>query len=220
MNIKQRWHGIACIILLGFFMLLPGMTLLHGQETDPQTTKEEEKPKKEAPDNPGKKVKPTKEQTPEQTAAKRKEAEAREKAAAEAKAKAKAEAVAKEQTDETGEYVYTNVLVGTDPAASIDAAAQDMQKAKEYWQGLKATLDKNIVELKATLQQLQEKLLQTKMKYLSEASPLRQTELQNEINKLIENITNQENVLLNSEQLLKDLAEKARKAGVPPGWVR
>ncbi len=230
---RSKTSGFKPVVVLGVWLLilLPGITMLHSLEGDPGRTTQEDttKKKKNTVDSTGKETGQGRLQTPAQTTAIRKAQEAREKALAEAKAKTLAEAKAAANTD-TNTTSSEDSTIPTDTSNSIPTAiiapvtttpeVVDPIKTKIYWKGLKIELDKKIEELKTTLIFTQEKLGQTRMKFLSEPSPLRQREMQEEINKLIEEIGIYENALANTEQQLKDLSDKARKAGVPPGWVR
>lgn len=221
---KIKWSSFVWSMLLVFFIVQPGFKGLNGQESDPKTTQQQEEDKQEnkkAKDTSTKAPQKGKEQTPEQTAAKRRELEAREKAKAEAQAKAKAEATAKAQ-EASGEYVYTNALIIQNAlsATGENATIPDSQQPKEFWITLKANLEKEIADAKTNLSTMQQQLLQLRMEYLRESSPLRQNEIQAKITKLVEDIAYHEQFLTNENQLRSSLAERARKAGVPPGWVR
>ncbi len=113
-------------------------------------------------------------------------------------------------------------------APKINKAAAEPQKpekippeqTKEYWQKLKIDLETKINELKVKISNEQSEINRLNTEYLIVDLPLEKAALKKEIDKLTE-MLRVDNISLNSLQADYDaLPEKARRAGIPPGWIR
>lgn len=94
------------------------------------------------------------------------------------------------------------------------------EQTKEYWQKLKNDLEIKINEFKVKISNEQSDLNRLNTEYLIVDLPLEKAALKNEIDKLTE-MLRVDNISLNSLQADYDaLPEKARRAGIPPGWIR
>lgn len=113
-------------------------------------------------------------------------------------------------------------LVG-DEKQKLDQDAQeekDPKKKRKYWVELKTNLEKEIGVLREKVKEDQLRLNRLVTNHISMSLPLQKIDLKNQIDKLSATLENEKLKLETLEQRLKSLPEQARKAGVPPGWVR
>ncbi len=97
---------------------------------------------------------------------------------------------------------------------------KDPQKEREYWSDLKNKLEKQVAELNKKVEADQLVLNQLVTDHISMNLPLQKIDLKNQIDKFIAEHNKNKLKLESLQNQLSDLPEKARKAGVPPGWVR
>jgi polyhydroxyalkanoate synthesis regulator phasin len=94
------------------------------------------------------------------------------------------------------------------------------EQTKEYWQKLKNDLETKINEFKVKMSNEQADLNRLSTEYLIVDLPLEKAALKKEIDKLTE-MLRVDKISLDSVQADYDaLPEKARRAGIPPGWIR
>lgn len=93
---------------------------------------------------------------------------------------------------------------------------QDMQ----YWQELKKRLQDEISALSDKVKKDQLQLNRLVTHYISMNLPLQKIDLKNQIDKLSADLEKDKLKLGELQGELDSLPEQARKAGVPPGWVR
>jgi chromosome segregation ATPase len=97
----------------------------------------------------------------------------------------------------------------------------DKRTTKEYWQGRKNNILQKIADSETKIKQMEARAAELQQKYLMNDqlfSQQKQTEA--EYGKLVKSIKNYKAGLIKLKQSLEDLRTEARKAGIPPGWVR
>ena len=97
---------------------------------------------------------------------------------------------------------------------------KDPQKEITYWRDLKSKLEEQITELDKKVHDDQLRLNQLVTNYISMNLPLQKVDLKNQIDKFTAEHNKNKQKLNSLQNQLNELPEKARKAGVPPGWVR
>lgn len=97
---------------------------------------------------------------------------------------------------------------------------KDPQKEMKYWRDLKNKLEEQIAELSKKVDEDQLHLNQLITNYISMNLPLRKIDLKNQIDKFTADHNKNKLKLESLQNQLNGLPERARKAGVPPGWVR
>jgi len=97
---------------------------------------------------------------------------------------------------------------------------KDPQKEIKYWRDLKSKLEEQLAELSKKVNEDQLQLNQLVTNYISMNLPLQKIDLKNKIDKLTAEHNKNKLKLESLKNQLNGLPEKARKAGVPPGWVR
>ena len=106
-------------------------------------------------------------------------------------------------------------------AAPPDAKKkEDPQKSREYWTDLTAKLEDEIAELGPAIERDQIELNGLVARHLSMDLPLQKTALKDQIDQKAGEIARKKSRLTDLQRELNRLPERARKAGVPSGWVR
>ena len=95
----------------------------------------------------------------------------------------------------------------------------DPKKTRKYWQDLKNKLEFDLNELKKKVRDDQLRLNKMYTDYYSSSLPS-QREIRDRIDILSDLLEKNKLMLKNLQKEMDSLAEKARKAGVPPGWIR
>ncbi|MCK4836185.1 MAG: hypothetical protein KAT17_06090 [Candidatus Aminicenantes bacterium] len=97
---------------------------------------------------------------------------------------------------------------------------EDPKKKRKYWQELKIRLENEIGVLRKKVNEDQLRLNQMVTNHISMNLPLQKIDLKNRIDKLSASLDQTKSKLKNLQSELDSLPEKARKAGIPSGWVR
>ena len=90
----------------------------------------------------------------------------------------------------------------------------------EYWQRLKRGLEEGIVDLEKRLRTGQLRLNQLHSEYLTQDLPLKKQQIKEELDRLKLKHESDKERLKTLNRELEQLHERARRAGVPPGWLR
>lgn len=96
----------------------------------------------------------------------------------------------------------------------------DPKKTKEYWVKRKADLEKQVREFSAQAEKQQLELNRLFTEYISSNAWPRSDEVKKEMEELKGKLDFTKKKLEVAQRMLDGLDEEARKAGVPPGWVR
>jgi len=99
-------------------------------------------------------------------------------------------------------------------------AKSDPIKTQKYWQDLKNQLQNEIISLNEKINNDQLKLNQLNTNLTSMSIPSGRASLKNEIDNLSTNLGQDKKKLKSLQDELEAFFEKARKAGIPPGWIR
>ena len=97
---------------------------------------------------------------------------------------------------------------------------EDPQKSRDYWAELKTRLEDEITELNETIDRDQIELNGLVQRHLSMDLPLQKTALKDQIDQKAGEIARKRSRVTDLQREMNRLPEKARKAGVPAGWVR
>jgi hypothetical protein len=102
-----------------------------------------------------------------------------------------------------------------------ETGGDDSLKTESYWRGLKSDLEGKIMEAEKVIKQNEERLLQLNNQLNSPDILLSdQLRVEEGIRQAQDTVTNYKDGLETLKKDLEELLEKARKAGVPPGWLR
>jgi chromosome segregation ATPase len=106
------------------------------------------------------------------------------------------------------------------PASKEPAKADDQTKKPEYWQKQQANLQQKIASLKIEIEAAQLQLNGLWSDFYIKNIPAEQEAIRRQIADKTGEMEEKKTLLDESQAQLADLLEKARKAGVPPGWLR
>ncbi len=96
----------------------------------------------------------------------------------------------------------------------------DPKKTREYWQELKKKLEFDIRTLEEKVRNDQLRLNKMYSDYYSMSLPFQRINIKDQIDKFSGLLEEDKLKLQNLKKEMDSLADKARKAGVPPGWIR
>ena len=96
----------------------------------------------------------------------------------------------------------------------------DRRETEEYWQNRKKEIVTRIENSQAKIKEMREELSQLQLQQPATDILGARLAMEKRIRELQNSILNYERGLMNLEKSLEDLKQEARKAGVPPGWLR
>ena len=100
------------------------------------------------------------------------------------------------------------------------AAKADVTKQPDYWKKQQTDLEQRIATLRADIEEAQLQLNQLWSDFYIKTIAAEQESIRAQIAQLTNQIEQKKLFLSQSETQVEELLEKARKAGVPPGWLR
>jgi hypothetical protein len=100
------------------------------------------------------------------------------------------------------------------------AAKGDVTKQPDYWKKQQTDLEQRITTLRADIEEAQLQLNRLWSDFYTKSVAAEQEAVRAQIAQLTNQIEQKKLFLSQSETQLEELFEKARKAGVPPGWLR
>ena len=109
---------------------------------------------------------------------------------------------------------------GKSGAEAGSAAEASQRDKREYWQDQKRTLLIQINDLKVSIDKNQTELNSKEYQWSAIDDPIKSNEAREKVEELKKLIPEQKNELETLEKKLEDLEERARKEGIPPGWLR
>ncbi|MCK5880212.1 MAG: hypothetical protein KAH24_10545 [Holophagae bacterium] len=112
------------------------------------------------------------------------------------------------------------LIVGSETGGEPEIGGDDGKHNAEYWQQLKRGLEEGIVDLEKRLRTDQLRLNQLHFEYLNQDLPLKKQQIKEELDKLRLKHESDKERLKTLNRELEQLHERARRAGVPPGWLR
>jgi len=106
------------------------------------------------------------------------------------------------------------------PGAPGAGAPADEKKQPEYWRRQQAELEARIAELKDGIQNQQLELNKLWSDFYVKNVPAEQNAIKLQISQVTNQLEQKKLFLSQAQTQLEDFIENARKAGVPPGWLR
>ena len=94
------------------------------------------------------------------------------------------------------------------------------KKDKKWWASRKKKLEEKIASLKKRIEELQKKVNALTTGFLIEQRPMAHKRLKEELEKTKGELEKAKKELEKARKELDKLYEQARKAGIPPGWLR
>jgi hypothetical protein len=104
------------------------------------------------------------------------------------------------------------------PAAS-DPYTEDENKKRNYWQSLKKEIDTKIQALQAAVERDQSETNRLQTAYYNNVA-LNQAQVKDQFETIKAQLQKEKDELKAAEAERDSLLERARKEGVPPGWLR
>ena len=108
----------------------------------------------------------------------------------------------------------------TPPAPGAEKKKEDPTQKPDFWKKQQSELEGRIAKLKAEIESAQSDLNKLWSDFYIKNVAAEQDAIRNQIAQLTNQIEQKRLFLSQSETQLDELLEKARKAGVPPGWLR
>ena len=96
----------------------------------------------------------------------------------------------------------------------------DVTKQPDFWKKQQSDLEERIAKLKEDIDREQAELNKLWSDFYIKNIPAEQDAIRVQISQITNQIEQKKLFLSQSENQLEDLFERARKAGVPPGWLR
>jgi chromosome segregation ATPase len=106
------------------------------------------------------------------------------------------------------------------PAAEGAVKKDDVTRQPDFWKKQQTDLEQRIAKLKEDIEREQSELNRLWSDFYIKNIAAEQEAIRAQIAQLTNQIEQKKLFLSQSETQLEDLYEKARKAGVPPGWLR
>ncbi len=128
----------------------------------------------------------------------------------------------KKKTDEKNQSTALSSGDSQDTQESKENKSKmpDPQTTREYWQNLKNTLETRLKELKVQVEKDQLEFNRLFTQHLIMDIPLEKQRLKKEMDDMGKQLEMNKKRLESAQKDYDMLPEKARKAGVPPGWIR
>src|SRR2546426_7669790 len=110
------------------------------------------------------------------------------------------------------------------PDASKDkqAAAKDKEPAKDqaYWAGRLKALRDELARNETFAEALQTRLNSLQADFVNRDDPAQRSVIERDRQKVASELSRLKQSITDGKKAIADLAEEARRAGVPPGWLR
>ena len=103
---------------------------------------------------------------------------------------------------------------------TVKPEAVDEKKTEAYWKGRSTTIQQSLARTKVLIEAMQSRINALNAEALSADDPARQAALQTDLTTAVSEMAR---LKQESEKLNKDLAamhDEARRANIPPGWLR
>jgi hypothetical protein len=101
-----------------------------------------------------------------------------------------------------------------------DAAGQDKPKDKAYWAARQKALQDTLDRDQSFAEALQSRINALTTEFVNRADPAQRTVVEQNRNKAIAELERLKKTIVDDKKALADFEEEARRAGVPPGWLR
>lgn len=124
------------------------------------------------------------------------------------------------QTENAPQAGVQPLVIAADGAVDSQSPESEERRTPEYWQQLKRGLEENIADLENRLRENESRLNLLHSQYLNQDLPLEKRRIKTELDELKSRDEQDKERLKQLKSELDELYERARKAGVPPGWLR
>jgi hypothetical protein len=105
-------------------------------------------------------------------------------------------------------------------AKDKDAKDKEPVKDQKYWSGRLKTLQDSLSRDQTFSDALQSRINALTRDFVNEADPIKQRRIASDRQKAIDELDRLKKQIADDKKALSDFDEEARRAGVPPGWLR
>jgi hypothetical protein len=126
-----------------------------------------------------------------------------------------------------GMQPYSQPVPNSTDAAAGDKAKDDKaggaaggEKGQAYWQGKKKSLNDALTKDTGYAEALQVRINSLTADFVNRDDPVQKSKIEQDRNKALADLDKLKKDIEADKKAIADLEEEARKAGVPPGWIR
>ena len=106
------------------------------------------------------------------------------------------------------------------PKAGDDKSKEDAPKDQAYWAKRKKELEDKLAREKVQADSVQTRINALTADFASRGDPVQRAGIERDRNQAIAELARLQQDIKDTQKALNDLQDEARKAGVPPGWLR
>ena len=108
-----------------------------------------------------------------------------------------------------------------DPKAANDANGKEpVAKDKAYWSGRLKKLQDQVEQNQGLVEAMQTRINALSTDFVNRDDPAQRSVIERDRQKALSELTRLKQAVVDGKKAIADLEEEARRAGVPPGWLR
>jgi hypothetical protein len=107
-----------------------------------------------------------------------------------------------------------------DPKAAADANAKEPAKDKAYWSGRLKKLQDQLDQNQTLVDAMQTRINALSTDFVNRDDPAQRSVIERDRQRALSELTRLKQAVVDGKKAIADLEEEARRAGVPPGWLR
>ena len=108
----------------------------------------------------------------------------------------------------------------TDPKATTDANGKEPAKDKAYWSGRLKKLQDQLDQNQTLVDAMQTRINALSTDFVNRDDPAQRSVIERDRQRALSELTRLKQAVVDGKKAIADLEEEARRAGVPPGWLR
>ena len=107
-----------------------------------------------------------------------------------------------------------------DPKAATDANGKEPAKDKAYWSGRLKKLQDQLEQNQMLVDAMQTRINALSTDFVNRDDPAQRSVIERDRQRALSELTRLKQAVVDGKKAVADLEEEARRAGVPPGWLR
>jgi hypothetical protein len=107
-----------------------------------------------------------------------------------------------------------------DPKAAADANGKEPAKDKAYWSGRLKKLQDQLDQNQTLVDAMQTRINALSTDFVNRDDPAQRSVIERDRQRALSELTRLKQAVVDGKKTIADLEEEARRAGVPPGWLR
>jgi len=107
-----------------------------------------------------------------------------------------------------------------DPKAAADANGKEPAKDKAYWSGRLKKLQDQLDQNQTLVDAMQTRINALSTDFVNRDDPAQRSVIERDRQRALSELTRLKQAVVDGKKAVADLEEEARRAGVPPGWLR